>query len=173
MDDDLQADMYEWARHFLKDAGYPQYEISNFSRPGRECRHNLIYWRYGEYAGVGPGAHGRLLVEQGRRAQANERHPEMWLTTVESEGNGLIEDQALSREEQGDEYLLMGLRLNEGVDLTALSARFGLPQDRLIHADKARFYGDLGLIDRTDHRLTVTPQGMPLLDGLLGELVAA
>src|SRR5208282_4758442 len=77
---------------------------------------NLVYWRYGEYAGVGPGAHGRLITAKGRLAQETERHPEMWLTQVEAEGHGLVESVALSREEQGDEFLLMGLRLSEGVD---------------------------------------------------------
>ena len=154
LDDDAAADLFALTRDMTGAAGLPAYEISNHARPGQESRHNLTYWRYGDYAGIGPGAHGRRL----NQAQT---------------GHGLTEERALPAGEQAGEALLMGLRLNEGVDLTALSARFGLPQDRLIHADKARFYGDLGLIDRTDHRLTVTPQGMPLLDGLLGELVAA
>ena len=78
--------------------------------PGAESRHNLVYWRYGEYAGVGPGAHGRLLTPRGRLAQATEKHPEMWLTIVETEGHGLVEDVSLSPSEQGDEFLLMGLQ---------------------------------------------------------------
>ena len=169
LDDDAAADLFALTRDMTGAAGLPAYEISNHARPGQESRHNLTYWRYGDYAGIGPGAHGRRL----NQATTRHRKPENWLNAVAQTGHGLTEERALPAGEQAGEALLMGLRLNEGVDLTALSARFGLPQDRLIHADKARFYDDLGLIDRTDHRLTVTPQGMPLLDGLLGELVAA
>ena len=92
--------------------------------PGGESRHNLIYWRYGEYVGVGPGAHGRIVsAKGGRRAQATEPHPEMWLTVVESEGTGLVEDEALSLEEQGDEFLLMGLRLSGRASTRRVSRR--------------------------------------------------
>ena len=108
--------LFETTREVTEARGLPAYEVSNHARPGGESRHNLIYWRYGEYAGVGPGAHGRLLTAKGRLAQETERHPEMWLTQVESEGHGLVESVVLSREEQGDEFLLMGLRLSEGVD---------------------------------------------------------
>ena len=111
----------------------PAYEISNHARPGAECRHNLVYWRYGEYAGVGPGAHSRLIDAAGqRRALATERHPEMWLTSVETDGHGVVEDERLSSEEQSDEYLLMGLRLNEGIDLDRFeqSPRLADPPNR-------------------------------------------
>jgi len=101
-DSDLGRDLWDVTQEITQKHGLPAYEISNHARSGAESRHNLTYWRYGEYAGVGPGAHGRLMDAQGRRAQATERHPEMWLTTVETEGHGLIEDQPLSIEEQGD-----------------------------------------------------------------------
>jgi putative oxygen-independent coproporphyrinogen III oxidase len=118
--------LWDVTQEVMDRAGLPAYEISNHARPGGESRHNLIYWRYGEYVGVGPGAHGRIVTPKGRRAHATEPHPEMWLTCVETEGHGLVEDELLSTEEQGDEFLLMGLRLAEGIEPTqfeALSSR--------------------------------------------------
>ena len=114
--------LWDVTQETMEHAGLPAYEISNHARPGGESRHNLIYWRYGEYVGVGPGAHGRILTPKGRRAHSTEQHPEMWLTVVESEGHGLIEDELLSTEEQGDEFLLMGLRLSEGIAPTQFEA---------------------------------------------------
>ena len=169
LDDDAAADLFTQTRAMTEAAGLPAYEISNHARAGQESRHNLTYWRYGDYAGIGPGAHGRRLGQ----ATTRHRKPENWLNAVATTGNGLTEERALPAVEQAGEALLMGLRLNEGVDLATLSARFGLPHDRLIHPEKARFYGDLGLIRSAGERLIVTPAGMPLLDGLLGELVAA
>jgi len=113
-DNDLARALWDVTQEVTSQAGLPAYEISNHARPGAESRHNLIYWRYGEYIGVGPGAHGRILSANGRRAQATESHPEMWLTVVESDGHALVEDKVLSIEEQADEFLLMGLRLSEG-----------------------------------------------------------
>jgi len=169
LDDDAGADLFALTRDLTAAAGLPAYEISNHARPGEESRHNLTYWRYGDYVGIGPGAHGR------RRNLATTRHrkPENWLAAIDRVGHGLAEERPLLPGEQASEALLMGLRLGEGVDLGALSARFGLPRDTLIDADKARFYGDLGLIAQDGARLTVTAQGMPLLDALLGELVPA
>ena len=169
LDDDAAADLFTQTRAMTEAAGLPAYEISNHARAGQESRHNLTYWRYGDYAGIGPGAHGRRLGQ----ATTRHRKPENWLNAVATTGNGLTEERALPAVEQAGEALLMGLRLNEGVDLATLSTRFGLPHDRLIHPEKARFYGDLGLIRSAGERLIVTPAGMPLLDGLLGELVAA
>ena len=108
-DEDLSLAFFEATRELTQARGLPAYEVSNHARPGGESRHNLVYWRYGEYAGVGPGAHGRLVTTRGRLAQACERSPERWLARVEAEGHGLVEDAALSVEEQGDEFLLMGL----------------------------------------------------------------
>src|SRR5579863_5933324 len=115
-DAELARELFDATQEMTEAAGLPAYEVSNHARAGAESRHNLVYWRYGEYAGIGPGAHGRLVTPAGRRAQAAERHPEMWLTQVEAEGHGLIENDLLTDEQQGDEFLLMGLRLREGVD---------------------------------------------------------
>jgi oxygen-independent coproporphyrinogen-3 oxidase len=150
-------------------AGLPAYEISNHARPGAESRHNLIYWRYGEYVGVGPGAHGRILSPNGRRALATERDPEAWLTAVESEGHALVEDNYLSAEEQGDEFLLMGLRLSEGIaplEFHAMSGR-GLDPRRVaaLIAEGMVEYTSLG-------RLRVSAQGFPVLDAVVADLAA-
>lgn len=169
LDNDAAADLFALTRMMTDAAGLPAYEISNHARPGEESRHNLTYWRYGDYAGIGPGAHGRRLGH----ATTRHRKPENWLSAVAKTGHGLAEERPLAADEQASEALLMGLRLGEGIDLAALSTRFGLPRESLIHPAKARFYGDLGLVRADGDRLTVTPDGMPLLDGLLGELVAA
>lgn len=169
LDNDAAADLFAQTRAMTDAAGLPAYEVSNHARPGEESRHNLTYWRYGDYAGIGPGAHGR------RTAQATTRHrkPENWLTAVAREGHGIAEARDLPHREAASEALLMGLRLREGVDLNALSARFGLARDALIDPAKARFHAGLGLVSVSGARLTVTPEGMPLLDALLGELVVA
>jgi putative oxygen-independent coproporphyrinogen III oxidase len=149
--------------------GLPAYEISNHARPGTESRHNLVYWRYHEYAGIGPGAHGRLVVDGQRRAQSTEKRPEAWLEMVERDGNGLVEDEALSAEAQGDEMLLMGLRLAEGIDLARYEALAGRP---LTERRIAELAGD-GLVERLGaSRLRVTPAGFPVLDAVVADLAA-
>ena len=149
--------------------GLPAYEISNHARPGGESRHNLIYWRYGEYVGVGPGAHGRILSNKGRRAHATEPHPEMWMTCVETEGHGLVEDELLSTEEQGDEFLLMGLRLSEGIEPTQFEALSG----RLLDSSRVSSLVQEGMVELTQHgRLRVSPSGFPLLDAVVADLAA-
>jgi oxygen-independent coproporphyrinogen-3 oxidase len=150
-------------------AGYPAYEISNHAHPGQESRHNLIYWRCGEYAGVGPGAHGRLQLGPARVAQATERLPEKWLQRVERLGHGLVEDCPLSREETGDEFLLMGLRLKEGVELARYEALAGRP----IAAAQIDALQQAGLIHVADDgRLQITAQGFPVLDSVVADLAA-
>jgi oxygen-independent coproporphyrinogen-3 oxidase len=114
--DEASRILYDLTQDICAAHGLPAYEISNHARPGAESRHNLVYWRYGEYAGVGPGAHGRLVTPAGRLATATEKHPETWLGLVERQGHGLITQDLLTPEAQGDEFLLTGLRLGEGVD---------------------------------------------------------
>ena len=103
--------------------------MSNHARPGAECRHNLVYWRAHEYAGIGPGAHGRLDIDGRRRATVTEKRPEAWLMRVESLGHGTITDELLTSEERADEFLLMGLRLAEGIDPARYQALAGRPLD--------------------------------------------
>ena len=169
LDNDAQRALWDVTQELTIRAGMPAYEVSNHARPGAECRHNLIYWRYGEYAGVGPGAHGRINTPRGRRAQATERHPEMWLTCVETEGHGLVEDDILSPEQQGDEFLLMGLRLREGVD----PQRFFLISGKKLAPSRiSELVGD-GLVEYTrDNRLRVSSEGFPVLDAVVADLAA-
>jgi len=161
--------LWEVTQELTSARGLPAYEVSNHARPGAESRHNLVYWRYGEYAGVGPGAHGRIVTPTGRRAHATERHPEMWLTVVEGEGHGLISDEGLSAEEQGDEFLLMGLRLEEGIDAQRFETLAGRPLDR---ARIDSLVAD-GLVERSSTgRLRVTQDGFPVLDMVVADLAA-
>ena len=125
-DGQAAADFYALTQDMTEKAGLPAYEVSNHAAPGEESRHNLTYWRYGEYAGVGPGAHGRYLDENTRRATSTERNPERWAALVESRGHGMVEDETLGSLEQADEMLLMGLRLVEGIDLRRMAALTGL-----------------------------------------------
>jgi putative oxygen-independent coproporphyrinogen III oxidase len=168
-DMDLQRALWDVTQEATARAGLPSYEVSNHARPGAECRHNLVYWRYGEYAGIGPGAHGRLNTARGRRAQAAERHPEMWLTCVETEGHGLVEDDLLSAEQQGDEFLLMGLRLREGIDPQRYFLVAGKP---LAQSRISELIGD-GLVEVTrENRLRVSSEGFPVLDAVVADLAA-
>lgn len=150
-------------------AGLPAYEISNHARPGAESRHNLVYWRYGEYAGIGPGAHGRLATPAGRVATATERSPEAWLERVERLGHGLVEETTLSPEEAGDEFLLMGLRLREGIEPARYEVLSGRTLDpRRVHD----LLGDGLIAHRVGSRLAVTPAGFPVLDAVVADLAA-
>ncbi|QIB34006.1 radical SAM family heme chaperone HemW [Ancylobacter pratisalsi] len=150
-------------------AGMPAYEISNHARPGAESRHNLLYWRYGEYAGVGPGAHGRIDTDEGRRATSTERGPEDWLARVERAGHGLVVDEKLSRSEQSDEYLLMGLRLAEGIDRDRYVRLSG--QD--FAPDRVAALREEGMIEElAGGRLRATTRGFPVLDAIVADLAA-
>lgn len=168
LDDDPAGDLYALTQKIMNAAGLPAYEISNHAKPGQESRHNLTYWRYQDYCGIGPGAHGR------RGGVATERHkkPENYLLAVSEHGHGIKDQRALSMGEQASEALLMGLRLAEGIDLSKLEARFGIPSTDLINADRLALLSDLGLLEYDSGRINVTPSGMPLLDALLGEIVA-
>ena len=147
--------------------GLPAYETSNHARPGEESRHNLTYWRYEDYVGIGPGAHGR------RNATATVRHkkPENYLRAVASSGHGIVEETALSPRDQATEAVLMGLRLSEGIAPAKLAARFGLDETQIIAPAKRAFYTGLGLLREDAHRLIVTDRGAPVLEALLAELV--
>jgi oxygen-independent coproporphyrinogen-3 oxidase len=169
LDDDAAADLFALTREITEAAGLPAYEVSNHARPGEESRHNLAYWRYQDYCGIGPGAHGR----RGGVATARHRKPENWLAAVAARGDGIAEAHQLSTSEQASEAMLMGLRLAEGVDLAAMARRFGLAEAQLCDPAKLAFYTRQGLAWRHDGRIGVTPEGMPLLDALLGELVPA
>jgi oxygen-independent coproporphyrinogen-3 oxidase len=167
-DEDLGRALFDATQEIAERHGMPAYETSNHARPGAESRHNLVYWRYGEYVGVGPGAHGRVVTGGKRRAQSTEKHPEMWLGQVEIEGHGLVTDDPLSPEEQSDEYLLMGLRLREGVDIHRYEAISGR---RLARSQIESLAAD-GFVTEAGGRIMVTPMGAPLLDTIVADLAA-
>jgi putative oxygen-independent coproporphyrinogen III oxidase len=168
-DSDHARELWDVTQETCDAAGFAAYEISNHARPGAESRHNLVYWRSGEYAGAGPGAHGRLNVFGGRYATATERHPERWLARVEAEGHGLIEDEQLGAIERADEFLLMGLRLREGVE----RERFRLLAGRDFDPSRVTSLSEEGLIESThDGRLRVTAAGFPVLDAIVADLAA-
>jgi oxygen-independent coproporphyrinogen-3 oxidase len=168
LDDEAAADLFTLTRDLTAAAGLAAYEISNHARPGQESRHNLTYWRYHDYAGIGPGAHGR----RGGVATVRHKKPENWLGAVAERGEGIAEQRPLAASDQAAEALLMGLRLREGIDPAALAARFGLDPAGLLDPVKLAFYQAQGLVWREGPRLGVSEAGMPLLDALLGELVA-
>jgi oxygen-independent coproporphyrinogen-3 oxidase len=166
-DDDIAAGLYDTTRELTEAAGLPPYEISNHARPGQESRHNLIYWRYGDYAGVGPGAHGRLDLNGRRTATAAIKLPERWRDAVETSGHGFAETTAISTDEAAAEHLLMSLRLAEGIDLAAYQARWGTaPAPEKIAALAAQ-----SLLTLNGGILAATPQGRLLLNRVIEELL--
>ncbi|MDF1608335.1 radical SAM family heme chaperone HemW [Hoeflea sp. YIM 152468] len=166
-DGELSAELYELTRQVCTSHGLPAYEVSNHARPGAESRHNLTYWRYGDYAGIGPGAHGRLTTGAGKIATATERHPESWLKLVAEQGHGMTESTALSAAEQADELLLMGLRLREGIDLR----RWQLLSGRSLESERTGFLIEHGMIEEMGpDRIRCTPAGMLLLDAVVADL---
>jgi len=168
-DDELGRALYDVTLETTDRYGLPAYEISNHARPGGECRHNLVYWRGGEWAGVGPGAHGRLDVMGVRTALSTVRAPEAWLAEVGQRGHGVVERIELTREEVADEYLVMGLRLAEGVDPALYRQLAG----RELTADRIGDLVGYGLIERlADGRLRATPAGFAVLNAVVGDLAA-
>ena len=178
-DGDTSRTLYDTTQEICAAHGLPAYEISNHARPGGECRHNLVYWRAHEYAGIGPGAHGRLnhgrlnigrLDSDGERhATATEKRPEAWLSQVEQQGHGLVSDDVLTREERSDEFLLMGLRLAEGIDIDRYAKLSGRPLDPA----RIAMLHEHGLVETTgEGRLRVTLPGFPVLDAVVADLAA-
>jgi len=166
-DEDLAAGLYETTQEMTEAAGLPAYEISNHARRGQESRHNLIYWRYGDYAGVGPGAHGRLHLNGQRSATAAIKLPERWRDRVAKTGHGFAELTAVSNDEAAREHLLMNLRLSEGLDLGAYEKRWGMGLD----AAKIDALVEQGFLTQKDDRLTATPNGRLLLNRVIEALL--
>jgi oxygen-independent coproporphyrinogen-3 oxidase len=166
LDADTSAGLFELTQDRSAAAGLPAYEISNHARPGAESRHNLAYWRYRDYAGVGPGAHGRRL---GLRTVRHKK-PENFLAAVARNGHGLVEEEALSRHEAAQEALVMGLRLAEGIDPAALARRLGV--ERLVDDDAVDRLAGHGLLERDGPIVRTTPAGRLLLDSILAEIAA-
>jgi oxygen-independent coproporphyrinogen-3 oxidase len=167
-DEDSAAALFELTQETSEAAGRPAYEVSNHAEPGRECRHNLIYWRYGDYAGVGPGAHGRLVLNGERVATAAERLPERWQDKVAREGHGYVELQEIGDADAAREHLLMNLRLGEGLDLADYESRWTVTLDRARLAHLVEH----GLV-RIDHgTLATTPRGRLVLNSVIAALAA-
>jgi oxygen-independent coproporphyrinogen-3 oxidase len=168
IDPDFAAELFEQTRAVTNSGGLPAYEVSNHARVGQASRHNLTYWRYGDYLGIGPGAHGRRL------ATATQRHkkPENWLNAVARNGHGLVEETMLAPEARAAEALLMGLRLAEGVNLADIEGRTGVARSALVDTAAVTRLANYGLLDYRNEHLTTTERGMLLLDGILAEIVA-
>lgn len=168
--DDLAADLYDLTETITAKAGLPNYEISNYARPGAESRHNLTYWRYGDYVGIGPGAHGRFTIDDGfKRVTIAERMPETWLALTKHKGAGTAESETLNKLQQGDEMLLMGLRLVEGLDLARFEMLTGKGLNQAVLADLEKD----GLIETISNTsLRATQSGRMVLNTLVSTLAA-
>ena len=164
LESDRAAALYELTAERTAAAGLPAYEISNHARPGKESRHNLTYWRYGDYAGVGPGAHGRRLGQRTVR----HRKPENFLSTMALDGHGIAEQEPLSASEAADEALVMGLRLAEGIDAGAIADRFGL--DSIVDWAAVDRLARSGHLERNGSRIAATAAGRLVLDRILAEI---
>lgn len=167
LDDDAAGDLFNLTRELTSAAGLPAYETSNHARPGEESRHNLTYWRYQDYVGIGPGAHGRRLG----MATVRHKKPENFLRAHAEQHHGIAEERALTPSDQAMEAVLMGLRLTEGIAPAKLAARFGFAEAELINPAKRQFYTSIGHLADNGANLRVTEQGAPLLEALLTELV--
>jgi putative oxygen-independent coproporphyrinogen III oxidase len=166
-DEDSSAEMYHLTQAICGDAGLPAYEVSNHAREAAEARHNLVYWRSGDWGGIGPGAHGRLTLDGVRWATETPRAPEGWLRQVETQGQGEVARVAVPPTEQAEEVLMMGLRLAEGVDLT----RYARLAGRSLDAGTLARLGELGLVTVAGDRLVATGEGRAVLNGVLRELL--
>ncbi|MGN6818490.1 MAG: radical SAM family heme chaperone HemW [Sphingomonas sp.] len=166
-DADRAADLFELTRALTASAGLPAYEISNHARPGAESRHNLTYWRYQDYAGIGPGAHGRRIGVATQR----RRKPENWMDAVARNGHGIEQEDALAPQERAIEAMLMGLRLAEGLDLARIATLGDRPIGELADLRAIGRLIEQGLLTRDGERLRATEAGMPVLNAILGEIV--
>ncbi|WP_455172891.1 radical SAM family heme chaperone HemW [Azospirillum largimobile] len=171
-DEDLAGDLYEATQSQLNAAGLPAYEISNHARPGEESRHNLTYWRYGDYVGIGPGAHGRLTLDGEKFATRAHRAPEIWLERVERDGHGAAAPDPIDRDARGTELLMMGLRLSEGVRLARLVEETGRPLDDFVDSAALSRLIEGGFLTRDAERLSATSEGLQRLNAVLSAILA-
>ncbi len=167
-DDEAAAELYQLTGEICAEAGLSAYEVSNYAKEGAASRHNLVYWRYGDYAGVGPGAHGRVSVDGSRLATATHRLPGAWIDAVEAGGNGVSDFEEITPGEQGDEMMMMGLRLSEGVSLTRHARLSGAA----LSPARINVLVEDGLLAQEGDILRATPQGRLVLDALLARLLA-
>ena len=172
LDEERAAELYEATVARLGTAGLADYEISNFAKPGQESRHNLTYWRYGDYVGIGPGAHGRLTLGGDKIATRQHRAPEAWLDLVERDSHATRQRDLVPRTERVNEMLMMGLRLKEGVPLARIEAESTQPFAQALDQARVRRLVDGGFLSLTDDRLAATQSGRQRLDAVLAALVA-
>jgi oxygen-independent coproporphyrinogen-3 oxidase len=165
--EDLGADMFDLTQDVCGAAGMPAYEVSNHARDGARSRHNLIYWRYGDYIGIGPGAHGRLTRAGKRHATICYSNPKRWLDGV-TQGKAEQTRESLTREDEATEFLLMGLRLREGIDIHRYAALAGKP----LNAAVVTHLTDIGMVTMTTQHLIVTDQGFRVLNSVIADLLA-
>ena len=171
LDEERAAELYEATVERLGAAGLADYEISNFAKPGEESRHNLTYWRYGDYVGIGPGAHGRLTLDGEKFATRQHRAPEAWLDLVERDGHATRQRDPVSRIERRNEMLMMGLRLKEGVPLARDEVESALPFAQAIDQTRLKRLIDGGFLSLPEDRLAATPSGRQRLDAVLAALI--
>lgn len=167
--EDVSADLFDVTQEMMEQAGLPAYEVSNHAAVGQECRHNLVYWRSGDYAGAGPGAHSRITAPDGRRiGLAGERHPEQWRARVEADGAAMAEEVAITPAEQAEEYVLMGLRLSEGIALD----RYAKLAGQAIDPERIDGLVGGGFLARSadGRRIHATPAGRRVLNALIREI---
>jgi oxygen-independent coproporphyrinogen-3 oxidase len=170
-DDDMGAAFYEATQEIMETAGLPAYEISNHARFGDESRHNLVYWRYGDYAGIGPGAHGRLTLGGRKWATRAHRAPEIWMERVNKDGHGAHVPEEIDLEKQGREMLMMGLRLAAGLDLKRLEKQVRRDFSDFINPERVKLLRDGGFLEGSPDRLTATPAGRQRLNAVLAFLL--
>ncbi|UWR22476.1 radical SAM family heme chaperone HemW [Sulfitobacter sp. S190] len=166
--DDLGADMFDMTQQICADAGMPAYEVSNHARDGAQSRHNLIYWRYGDYIGIGPGAHGRITSNGRRNATLCHSNPQMWLKAVET-GSAEKPRERLTRSDEAIEFLLMGLRLREGIDAKRYERLAGKP----LSIDTLSHLHEIGMLSETESRIIVSDQGFRVLNSVISDLIDA
>ena len=171
MDDNPAAALYEITREMMEAAGLPAYEISNYAKPKGESRHNLTYWRYGDYIGAGPGAHGRLGGDEGKAATRQIRAPEAWLEAVERSGHGIAEREELDAETRAAEMLMMGLRLTEGVREDSFALETGRTLDEALEPSRLAALIEGGYLERGDGNLRATASGRLRLNAVLARLL--
>jgi oxygen-independent coproporphyrinogen-3 oxidase len=168
---ELAADLYDATQETLEAAGLPAYEVSNHARPGEESRHNQIYWRYGDYAGIGPGAHGRLTVGEQKIATRGHRAPDIWLKNVNEAGHGWHPHEPIDRRQRALEALMMGLRLREGVPVQRLQDEYAGDPFDVVDRAKLQTLIDENLMTDQNETLRTTPQGLKKLNGILSYLL--
>jgi putative oxygen-independent coproporphyrinogen III oxidase len=172
-DEETAADLFETTQEMMEAKGLPAYEISNHAKPGEESRHNLAYWRYGDYAGIGPGAHGRISFDGKKWATRAHRAPEIWMEKVRQYGHGAHPFESIDLLKRGQEMLLMGLRLTEGIALDAFAEETQTPLLRFLNASRLQTLADGGFLEVNNNRMTATKTGRQRLNAVLSTLVDA